>query len=57
VFNIDEKKVDSKPKKLKAYLTNAGSEIYKTESEANLPLSSDHTVEEARDWVNNGSRL
>lgn len=54
---MDEKKVDSKPKKLKAYLTNAGSEIYKMEPEANLPLSSDHTVEEARDWVDNGSRL
>lgn len=54
---MEEKKVDPKPKKLKAYLTNAGSEIYKTEPEANLPLSSDNSVEEARDWVDNGSRL
>jgi hypothetical protein len=43
--------------KLKAYVTNAVTEISKTETEARVPLSSDICVEDARDWVNNGSRL
>lgn len=43
--------------RLKAYMTNAVTEIFKTESNANVPLSSDNSVEEARDWVNNESRL
>ena len=43
--------------KLKAFVTNAVTEIQKTESEAQVPLSSDRSVEEAREWVNEESRL
>jgi hypothetical protein len=43
--------------KLKAFATNAVTEIYKTEPESKMPISSDRSVEEARDWGNDGSRL
>lgn len=42
---------------LKRYVTNAVTEIKSTLGEANIPVSSDEAVEEARDWGSNGSRL
>lgn len=43
--------------KLKAFATNAVTEIHETEPESKMPISSDHCVEEAREWANDGSRL
>lgn len=40
-----------------AYATNAATEIKETLTEGQMPYASDEAVEEARDWVNNGSRL
>lgn len=54
------KKEKQKPFKdtiLKRYSTNAVTEIKKTMGEAQIPISSDEAVEEARDWGCNGSRL
>lgn len=42
---------------LKRFVTNAGSDIKETIGEGRVPVSSEETVEEARDWVDNGSRL
>lgn len=53
----DENKPKVNPNKLKAFATNAVTEIIKTESDAQLPISSDRSVEEARDWCNDGSKL
>ncbi len=53
----DEKKTIVNPNKLKAFATNAVTEIIKTESEAQLPVSSDRSVEEAREWCNDGNKL
>lgn len=44
-------------KNYRAYATNAASEIKGTVTEGQIPYASDEAVEEARDWVNNGSRL
>ncbi len=52
-----EKKRSIDPDKLKAFATNAVTEGYKTETEARLPIASDISVEEAREWANEGSRL
>jgi len=41
----------------KAYLTYAATEDYKTEPETNIPIASDIAVEDAREWVDDGSRL
>ncbi len=38
------------PSNLKAFATNAVTEIYETEPESNLPLSSERSVEDARDF-------
>ncbi|HHU91062.1 MAG TPA: hypothetical protein GXZ22_08430 [Clostridiaceae bacterium] len=43
--------------KTRAYLTNAATEIKETITEGQIPYASDEAVEEARDWVNNGSQL
>lgn len=51
----DEKKSISN--KHKAFITNAVTEIQQTETEAKVPISSDNCVEEAREWVNDGSKL
>ena len=40
-----------------AYATNAATEIKDTVTEGQIPYASDEAVEEARDWVNDGSRL
>lgn len=53
----ETKKNNINPNKFKAFATNAATEIYETVTEARIPISSDETVEEARDWVNNGSQL
>lgn len=42
---------------LKQYATNAVTEIKETEGEANIPISSDEAVNDAKDWGCNGSRL
>jgi len=43
--------------KMKAFATNAVTDIHDTVSEGNIPIASEESVEEARDWVNNGSQL
>ncbi|MGI6085920.1 MAG: hypothetical protein ACOYIF_10865 [Acetivibrionales bacterium] len=43
--------------KYRTYITNAATEIKETVSEGQIPYASDEAVEEARDWVNDGSRL
>ncbi|NLP00320.1 MAG: hypothetical protein GX386_08520 [Clostridiaceae bacterium] len=43
--------------KYRAYVTNAATEIKETITEGQIPYASDEAVEEARDWVNNGSQL
>lgn len=53
----DKKKKIVHPNKLNAFATNAVTEVHKTVSEANLPVSSDECVEEARDWANEGNKL
>lgn len=53
----DQDKYKLDKDKLKAFATNAVTEIHKTEPESGMPISSDNSVEEARDWGNNGSRL
>lgn len=40
-----------------AYATNAATEIKETVTEGQIPYASDEAVEDARDWVNDGSRL
>lgn len=52
---MDDKKIN--PNKTKAFATNAVTEIITTETEAKVPISSDTSVEDAREWVNDGSRL
>ena len=42
---------------MKVYITNAAVENYQTEPETNIPIASDNAVEEAREWVNEGSNL
>lgn len=44
-------------KDLKAFITNAVTEIDTTHSEAQIPISSDASVEDARDWVNDECQL
>ncbi len=41
----------------RAYATNAATEIKETVTVGQIPYASDEAVEEARDWVNDGSRL
>ncbi|HHY65009.1 MAG TPA: DUF3787 domain-containing protein [Clostridiaceae bacterium] len=56
----DKRKVKSdglELNKIKAYATNAITDVSDTVTEGNIPIASDECVEEARDWVNNGSRL
>lgn len=43
--------------KCRAYVTNAATEIKETMTEGQIPYASDEAVEEARDWVNDGSQL
>jgi len=55
---MDKKnKQDDIHSKSRAYATNAASEIKETITEGQIPYASDLAVEEARDWVNNGSLL
>jgi len=54
---MDENKRDEITNKSRAYLTNAATEIKETITEGQIPFASDLAVEEARDWVNNGSLL
>ncbi len=55
---MDEKnKLSCVTNKCRTYVTNAASEIKETITEGQIPYASDEAVEEARDWVNDGSRL
>ncbi len=54
---MDDRKQNNKSNNFNAYVTNAATEIYKTEPESNVPIASDLAVEEAREWVNEGSKL
>jgi len=54
---MDKKKKDDILNKSRAYITNAATEIKETVTEGNIHNASDLAVEEARDWVNNGSLL
>ncbi|NLM74252.1 MAG: DUF3787 domain-containing protein [Clostridiaceae bacterium] len=54
---MDDRKKKNNSRNLNAYSTNAATEIYKTEPESNVPIASDIAVEEAREWVNEGSKL
>lgn len=53
------KKRKFKDNRMKAFANNAAADISDTGdiSEGRIPIASDLSVEEARDWVNNGSRL
>ena len=54
---MNKKKQAVSQNKLKAYMTNAVTEIYETETDTGLPVASDNSVEEARDWANDGNNL
>jgi len=54
---MDENKRDDILNKSRTYITNAATEIKETITEGQIPYASDSAVEEARDWVNNGSLL
>lgn len=55
----DSNKRKINPNQLKAFINNAAADISDTSdiSEGQIPIASDECVEEARDWVNDGSRL
>ncbi|NLE26371.1 MAG: hypothetical protein GX625_13705 [Clostridiaceae bacterium] len=53
----DENKLSFITNKCRAYATNAATEIKETITEGQIPYASDEAVEEARNWVNDGSQL
>lgn len=55
----DSNKWKINPIQFKAFISNAATDISDTSdiSEGQIPIASDECVEEARDWVNNGSKL
>lgn len=55
----DSTKRKNNPNQFKAFTNNAATDISDIGdvSEGQIPIASDESVEEARDWVNDGSRL
>ena len=55
----DPNKQKINPNQLKTFISNAATDMSDTSdiSEGQVPIASDECVEEARDWVNDGSKL